>query len=187
MYKMTTELSTVSIIPRCPLLRGYTPFQLLLSPGIDCLFSINWKIGKRKSYRKLKMPYKKRQVSFFFASRFTFSFLAQNEELKTELELSLHLHEPRPSRIKNDIYDMREGEQDDVVWCHMTSSIIVELNNHEERLSKHIRGLSNVLHERRDSVSKLWDVLDERVILYWLLFFHLHSLRYLIVQVILQC
>ena len=35
--------------------------------------------------------------------------ICQVEEIKTELELRLHLHKPRPLRVKQDIRDVRKG------------------------------------------------------------------------------
>jgi len=36
----------------------------------------------------------------------------QEEEVNTELDLRLHLHEPRSTRITEDIYDVRCGKPD---------------------------------------------------------------------------
>uniref|UniRef100_A0A1X7V319 DUF4456 domain-containing protein n=1 Tax=Amphimedon queenslandica TaxID=400682 RepID=A0A1X7V319_AMPQE len=68
----------------------------------------------------------------------------KEEEFKTELELRLHLHEPRPQRVIEDINSVR----------------IVELVSHEERVSVHIKGLTNLLHKDKNCVSELSVELD---------------------------
>lgn len=38
-----------------------------------------------------------------------FSFLPQVEELNSELDLRLHLHEPRAARAEQDVHNVRAG------------------------------------------------------------------------------
>jgi hypothetical protein len=71
----------------------------------------------------------------------------KREELKTELELSLHLHKPRSVRITNDIHDVRK----------------VELHDHQSRISVHIKGLTDELREQKELIISLWDYLDEMI------------------------
>ncbi|XP_071511232.1 coiled-coil domain-containing protein 180-like [Diadema antillarum] len=56
---------------------------------------------------------------------------AKMEELKSELDLRLHLHEPRPQRTELDVHNVRAAE----------------LLLHQERVTKHSRGVSGALSE----------------------------------------
>lgn len=46
----------------------------------------------------------------------------QEEETKTELDLRLHLHEPRPARITKDIFEVRTSKENKNCFGHQHSN-----------------------------------------------------------------
>ncbi|XP_013930968.1 PREDICTED: uncharacterized protein LOC106556497, partial [Thamnophis sirtalis] len=65
--------------------------------------------------------------------------VTKKEELSSELQLRLHLHEPRKERIEKDIYNVR----------------MVELRLHNDRLKRHCAGLIEALNKERSSFNKI--------------------------------
>ncbi|XP_053138361.1 coiled-coil domain-containing protein 180 [Hemicordylus capensis] len=66
---------------------------------------------------------------------------ARKEELNAELQLRLHLHEPRREHIEKDIYHVR----------------IAELRLHSDRLTRHCAGMLQALNSERASFFTLRD------------------------------
>ncbi|KAH0615378.1 hypothetical protein JD844_004560 [Phrynosoma platyrhinos] len=64
---------------------------------------------------------------------------AKKEELQSELQLRIHLHEPRRGRIEKDIYHIR----------------MAELRLHSERLVRHCAGVVEALNKERSAFFKL--------------------------------
>ncbi|XP_042336518.1 coiled-coil domain-containing protein 180 isoform X3 [Sceloporus undulatus] len=64
---------------------------------------------------------------------------AKKEELQSELQLRIHLHEPRRGRIEKDIYHVR----------------MAELRLHSERLVRHCAGVVEALNKERRAFFKL--------------------------------
>lgn len=67
------------------------------------------------------------------------------EELRTELELRIHLHKPRSSRVKDDIHDIRA----------------VELTGHQDRVIKHVKAVTSTIQEQKAAVQDIWERLNE--------------------------
>ncbi|XP_070811880.1 coiled-coil domain-containing protein 180 [Pituophis catenifer annectens] len=65
--------------------------------------------------------------------------VAKKEELNSELQLRLHLHEPRRERIEKDIYNVRRAE----------------LRIHSDRLKRHSAGLIEALNKERSAFIKI--------------------------------
>ncbi|XP_060540587.1 coiled-coil domain-containing protein 180-like [Pantherophis guttatus] len=65
--------------------------------------------------------------------------VAKKEELNSELQLRLHLHEPRRERIEKDIYNVRRAE----------------LRIHSDRLKRHCAGLIEALNKERSAFIKI--------------------------------
>ncbi|XP_065918030.1 coiled-coil domain-containing protein 180-like isoform X2 [Dysidea avara] len=70
----------------------------------------------------------------------------KEEEYTTELDLRLHLHEPRLTRITQDIHNVRASE----------------LIAHRERLSRHIQGTNAEVANHKASISTLNDQLQAK-------------------------
>ncbi|XP_062816768.1 coiled-coil domain-containing protein 180 isoform X8 [Anolis carolinensis] len=66
---------------------------------------------------------------------------AKKEELQSELQLRLHLHEPRRGRIEKDVFHLRAAE----------------LRLHSERLVRHCAGVVEALHKERGAFLRLRD------------------------------
>ncbi|XP_066466950.1 coiled-coil domain-containing protein 180 [Tiliqua scincoides] len=64
---------------------------------------------------------------------------AEREELKSELRLRIHLHEPRQGRVEKDVYRVR----------------MAELRLHNERLVRHCAGVVQALNKEKESFLKL--------------------------------
>ncbi|XP_067328095.1 coiled-coil domain-containing protein 180 isoform X2 [Anolis sagrei] len=64
---------------------------------------------------------------------------AKKEELQSELQLRLHLHEPRRGRIEMDVFRLRSAE----------------LRLHSERLVRHCAGVVGALHKERGAFLRL--------------------------------
>ncbi|XP_044295726.1 coiled-coil domain-containing protein 180 isoform X2 [Varanus komodoensis] len=64
---------------------------------------------------------------------------AKKEELSSELQLRIHLHEPRRERIEKDVYHVR----------------MAELRLHNERLARHCAGLVEALNAEKAAFFKL--------------------------------
>uniref|UniRef100_A0A8C5SPJ3 Coiled-coil domain-containing protein 180 n=1 Tax=Laticauda laticaudata TaxID=8630 RepID=A0A8C5SPJ3_LATLA len=65
--------------------------------------------------------------------------VVKKEELNAELQLRLHLHEPRRERIEKDIYNIR----------------MAELQIHSNRLKRHCAGLTEALNKERGAFIKI--------------------------------
>ncbi|KAM3825717.1 coiled-coil domain-containing protein 180 [Vipera latastei] len=65
--------------------------------------------------------------------------VAKKEELSSELQLRLHLHEPRRERIEKDVYNVR----------------MAELRIHSDRLKRHCAGLVELLNKERSAFLKI--------------------------------
>ncbi|XP_039178887.1 coiled-coil domain-containing protein 180 [Crotalus tigris] len=65
--------------------------------------------------------------------------VAKKEELSSELQLRLHLHEPRRERIEKDVYNVR----------------MVELRIHSDRLKRHCAGVIELLNKERSAFLKI--------------------------------
>ncbi|XP_070614598.1 coiled-coil domain-containing protein 180 [Erythrolamprus reginae] len=65
--------------------------------------------------------------------------VTKKEELNSELQLRLHLHEPRRERIEKDIYNIR----------------MAELRIHSDRLKRHCAGLIEALNKERAAFIKI--------------------------------
>ncbi|XP_072521084.1 coiled-coil domain-containing protein 180 [Salminus brasiliensis] len=64
---------------------------------------------------------------------------SKKEELKSELDLRLHLHQPRAKRIKMDIHNVRAAE----------------LSLHQDRVDRHCKGILQALAELRTDFTEL--------------------------------
>ncbi|XP_041370743.1 coiled-coil domain-containing protein 180-like [Gigantopelta aegis] len=71
--------------------------------------------------------------------------VAKCEELNSELDLRLHLHQPRPRRAEFDVHNVRAAE----------------LVMHSERVVRHCKGINQALFELKDEFKKMSDEHDK--------------------------
>ncbi|XP_015266758.1 PREDICTED: coiled-coil domain-containing protein 180, partial [Gekko japonicus] len=64
---------------------------------------------------------------------------SKKEELSSELQLRIHLHEPRRGRIEKDVFQVR----------------LVELQLHNDRLARHCAGVVEALNQEKTAFQKL--------------------------------
>lgn len=92
----------------------------------------------------------------------------KEEELRTELELRLHLHEPRPSRVE-DIHNTRSGliknNYELVPMMKTYFHCLVELITHQSRVGKHVNAVQASLKELKVLTEQLQTNLQEKVTL----------------------
>ncbi|MBN3299810.1 CC180 protein, partial [Amia calva] len=69
---------------------------------------------------------------------------AKKDELKSELELRLHLHQPRAKRIEMDIHNVRSGESPELVL-------------HRDRVERHCKGITEALNALKTEFVALRD------------------------------
>lgn len=69
----------------------------------------------------------------------------KEEAARTELDLRLHLHKPRPLRVTKDIHDVRAAE----------------LVAHSDRMNRHVQGVVESIHEHRDTIHTLAEQLSK--------------------------
>jgi len=97
----------------------------------------------------------------------------------TELDLRLHLHEPRPTRITKDIHDVRSGTIkhsvgiigqgiDMHVYPPLPPSLLplaltAELVVHGERVNRHADAIAEALTELKEAPATVTAKLEEKV------------------------
>ena len=91
---------------------------------------------------------------------------SKHDELDKEMDLQMHLHEPRRVRIETDIHNVRTGDELSLRFLVETVAFSAELVMHEERVERHIRGVQETLEQTDTDYRRMLNEFSKSIVTY---------------------